>query len=161
MKNSIGGVPFGQERTADQCLQRAAWERDRAAQLRTEKQPVGYEHLARAHEDTARAYERREREFQGGATSRGKSRRALVDVARAAAAAVLATRRTAPSGEILREARAAAARAIQRYDPIAGTATHLIAPHARGIADLAAEATEEARLRWEASRESLRRLRKR
>ena len=92
--------------------------------------------------------------------ARGKSRAELRDVARAAAAAVFAPRKIAPSEAVIKKARSAAFKAIQRHDPSTGTATHPVAAYAHGIADIAAEATEEARQRWEMQRESLRTLRR-
>ncbi len=160
--NPINDVPFGQERTAKEHLARAEWERDQAAQLRAQKQPVGYGHLAQAHEDTARAYEKRAREIGEDmvvtarrAEARGKSRVELVDVARAAAAAVFAPRKVAPSEAVIKKAKEAAFKAIKRHDPLTGTADHPVAPYSYGIAELAAEATEEARQRWEMQHERL------
>jgi hypothetical protein len=80
---------------------------------------------------------------------RGTSSRAeLVDVARAAAAAVFEPRKVAPSEAAIKKARSAAFRAIQRHDRLTGTAQHPVAAYAHGIAELAAEGTEEARRRW-------------
>jgi hypothetical protein len=160
-------APFGQERTAKEHLERAQWEREQAAELRAKKQPVGYEHLVQAHEDTARAYEKRAREIGEEMVStarrgeaRGKSRAELVGVARAAAAAVFAPLKKAPSEAAVKKARSAAFRAIQHHDRLAGTADHPVAAYAHGIAELAAEGTEEARQRWEMQRESARKLRR-
>lgn len=159
-------APFGKERTAKEHLERAEWEREQAAQLRAQKQPVGYEHLVQAHEDTARAYERRAKEIgeEMVATARrgearGKSRAELVNVARAAAAAIFDPRKAAPSEAAIKKAKSAAFRAIQRFDRLAGTADHPVAAYSHGIAELAAEGTEEARQRWEMQRESARKLR--
>jgi len=163
--NPINKVAFGQERTAKEHLDRAEWERDQAAQLRAQKHPVGYEHIAQGHEDAARAYEKRAREIHGDMVTtarrgeaRGKSRAELVDVARAAAAAVFAPRKVAPSEAALKKARSAAFKAIQRHDRLAGTADHPVAAYAHGIAELAAEATEEARQRWEMHHDRLRKV---
>ena len=163
MKNPINGVPFGQERTAKEHRDRAEWEHDQAAQLRVQKHPVGYEHIAQGHEDAARSYERRAKEIESGMVTtarqgeaRGKSRAELVDVARAAAAAVFAPRKVAPSEAAIKKARNAAFKAIQRHDRFAGTADHPVAAYSHGIAELAAEATEEARQRWQMHHERLR-----
>jgi len=167
LDREINGVWFGQERTAKEHRERAEWERDQAAQLRVQKQPVGYEHIAQGHEDAARDYEKRAREIQEDMVTtsrrgeaRGKSRAELVNVARAAAAAVFASRKVAPSDAALKKARSAAFKAIQRHDRLAGTSAHPVAAYAHGIAELAAEATEEARQRWEMQHESLRKLRR-
>jgi hypothetical protein len=164
--NPINGVPFGQERTAKEHLERAEWERDQAAQIRARRQPVGYEHLVQAHEDSARAYERRAKEIGEGMVAtarageaRGKSRAELVDVARAAAAAVFAPRKIAPTEAAMKKAREVAFKAIQRHDRQAGTATHPVAAYSHGIAELASEGTEEARQRWEMLHASTAKLR--
>lgn len=161
--NPINKVPFGQERTAKEHRDRSEWEHDQAARLRAQKHPVGYEHIAQGHEDSARAYEKRAREIQGDMVAtarrgeaRGKSRAELVDVARAAAAAVFAPRKVAPSEAALKKARSAAFKAIQRHDRLAGTSDHPVAAYSHGIAELAAEATEEARQRWSMHHDRLR-----
>ena len=161
--NPINRVAFGQERTAKEHRERAEWEHDQASRLRVQKHPVGYTHLAQGHEDTARSYEKRAREIQEGmvttarrAEARGTSRAGLVDVARATAATVFAPRKVAPSEAALKKARSAAFKAIQRHDRLAGTADHPVAAYSHGIAELAAEATEEARQRWEMHHERLR-----
>ena len=163
--NPINKVPFGQERTAKEHRDRSEWERDQAARLRAQKHPVGYEHIAQGHEDAARSYEKRASEIQGDMVStarrgeaRGKSRAELVDVARAAAAAVFAPRKVAPSEAALKKARSAAFKAIQRHDRLAGTSGHPVAAYSHGIAELAAEATEEARQRWEMHHDRLRKF---
>jgi len=56
--NPINGVPFGQEKTREDCLARAAWEYDQASRLRAAQRPVGYQALVEGHERAARAYER-------------------------------------------------------------------------------------------------------
>ena len=167
MKNPINGVPFGQERTAKEHRDRAEWEHDQAAQLCVQKRPVGYEHIAQGHEDAARSYEKRAKEIEAGMVTtarqgeaRGKSRAELVNVARAAAVAVFAPRKVAPSEAAIKKARSAAFKAIQRHDRLAGTADHPVAAYSHGIAELAAEGTEEARQRWEMQHESLRKLRR-
>lgn len=90
--------------------------------------------------------------------SRGKSRAELVDVARVAAAAVFAPRKVAPSAAAIKKAKEAAFQAIRRHDRLAGTADHPVAPYSHGIAELAAEATEEARQRWEMHHDRLRKV---
>jgi hypothetical protein len=165
-KNPINDVPFGQERSLKDHLQRAEWERDQAAQLRAKKQPVGYEHIAQGHEDAARAYEKRvkdlERETREGHVAERRkrdpgawsSREQLINVARVAAAAVFAPRKVSPSEVAIKKAREAAFKAIKRHDPLSGTSEHPVAAYAHGIAALAAEGTEEARQRWETQRAS-------
>jgi hypothetical protein len=56
--NPINGVPFGQEKTREDCLARAAWEYDQASRLRMARHPVGYTALVEGHERAARDYER-------------------------------------------------------------------------------------------------------
>lgn len=160
-------VPFGKERTAKEHLERAEWEREQAARLRAQKQPIGYEHLVQGHEDTARAYEKRANEIREGMVAtarageaRGKSRAELVNVARAAAAAMFARRKVAPTEAVIKKARSAAFRAIQQHDRLAGTATHPVAAYAHGVMELAAEGTEEARQRWEMQQDALKKLRR-
>ena len=171
-KNPINDVPFGQERSIRDHLMRAEWEHDQAARLRAQRHPVGYEHIAQGHEDAAHAYEKRAKDMEretreGHVAERRKrdpgawsSRAQLIDVARAAAAAVFAPRKVAPSEAAIKKARAAAFKAITRHDPLAGTSEHPVAAHAHGIAELAAEATEEARQRWEMHHGALRKLRR-
>ena len=89
------------------------------------------------------------------------SRSQLRDIARNAAAVVFAPRKIAPSEAVIQKAKSAAFKAIQRFDPLAGTSDHPAAAYAHGIMDIAMEATEEARQRWEMMRESLRKLRRR
>lgn len=165
-------APFGQERTAQEHRARAEWEREQASRLRAEARgrpsselPVGHEHVAQAHEDTARAYERRAKELDEAMVAtarrgeaRGKSRAELVSVARAAAASVFAPRKVAPSEAAIKKARSKAFDAIRRADRLAGTSDHPVAAYSHGIAELAAEGTEEARQRWEMARESTRKL---
>ena len=56
--NPINGIPFGQEKTREDFLARAAWEYDSASRLRMAQRPVGYTALVEGHERTARDYER-------------------------------------------------------------------------------------------------------
>ena len=56
--NPINGVPFGQEKTREDFLARAAWEYDQASRLRAAQRPVGYMALVEGHERAARDYER-------------------------------------------------------------------------------------------------------
>ena len=127
---------FGHERTAKEHRDRADWEREQAARLRAEARErppselmVGHEHVVQGHEDTARAYEKRAREIESEMVetarrgeARGKSRAELVDVARAAAAAVFDKRKVAPSDAAIVKAKEAAFKAIRRADPSTGTA---------------------------------------
>jgi hypothetical protein len=56
--NPINRVPFGQERTREEYLARAAWEYDQASRLRAARRPVGYMALVEGHERAAKDYER-------------------------------------------------------------------------------------------------------
>jgi hypothetical protein len=56
--NPINRVPFGQEKTREEFLARAAWEYDQASRLRLARKPIGYTALVEGHERTARDYER-------------------------------------------------------------------------------------------------------
>ncbi len=56
--NPINGVPFGQEKTREEYLARAACEYDQASRLRASQHPVGYQAIAEGHERAARAYEK-------------------------------------------------------------------------------------------------------
>jgi len=56
--NPINGVPFGQEKTREDYLARAAWEYDQASRLRMAQRPVGYTALVEGHERAAKEYER-------------------------------------------------------------------------------------------------------
>lgn len=64
MINPINGVSFGQERTAAQCLERAAREYDQASRMLAARHPVGYTALAEGHERAAKDYEKRARELE-------------------------------------------------------------------------------------------------
>ena len=112
----------------------------------------------RAHSTISEAHMAERRKRDPGAWS---SRAQLVDIARQAAASVFAPRKIAPSEGVIQKAKSAAFKAIQRHDPLAGTSDHPAAAYAHGIMDIAMEATEEARQRWEMLHESLRKLRRR
>lgn len=112
----------------------------------------------RAHSTISEADMAERRKRDPGAWS---PRAKLVEVARQAAAAVFAPRKIAPSEASIKKAKGAAFKAIMRHDPLSGTAEHPAAPYSHGIAELAAEGTEEARQRWEMMHESLRKLRRR
>ena len=130
-----------------------ATKRRSPAQLQREVDDV----LRRSHATISAEHIAERRKRDPGAYS---SRAQLRDVARQAAAAVFAPRKIAPSAAVIQKAKSAAFKAIQRHDPLAGTEDHPSAAYAHGIMDIAMEATEEARQRWEMFHQSLRKLRR-
>jgi hypothetical protein len=76
------------------------------------------------------------------------SREKLVAIARAAASSALSSRKAAPSEAAIKKAREAAFKAIRRHDPLAGTADHPSAAYSHGVAELAAEGTDQAVRTW-------------
>lgn len=55
--NPINRVVFGQEKTREDYLARAAWEYEQASRLRAARRPVGYMALVEGHERAAKKYE--------------------------------------------------------------------------------------------------------
>lgn len=81
------------------------------------------------------------------------SRDTLVAIARAAAASVFESRKVVPSDAAIKKAKAAAFKAIRRYDPLAGTSDHPAASYSHGVAELAAEGVEQAERAWVPAKE--------
>ena len=90
----------------------------------------------------AQVAERRKRD--PGAWS---SRAQLVTVARRAAERVFSDRKVMTPA-LIKKAKQAAFKAIQRHDPLSGTSEHPAAAYSHGIAELAAEGTSQAERAW-------------
>ena len=90
----------------------------------------------------AQVTERRKRD-PGAWSSRVK----LVSIARAAANNVFSARKVMTPA-LIKQAKEAAFKAIQRYDPLAGTSDHPAAAYSHGVSELAAEGTAQAERAW-------------